>query len=105
MAKKYTRHDQAHWRQLVEQQALSGLSGAKFCREQDIRYASFMSWRKRLHESNTDLSAAPPVNSFIELTTPAQISDISHTSAPEDSILCVELSLGAGIELRISRHR
>jgi len=42
MSTKRTQHDQSHWQQLVEQQANSGLSGAAFCRQQDIRYANFM---------------------------------------------------------------
>ncbi|MEQ8819900.1 MAG: helix-turn-helix domain-containing protein [Sumerlaeia bacterium] len=36
-----------HWQAAVDQQMVSGLSAAAFCREQGLSYQSFISWRKR----------------------------------------------------------
>ncbi len=101
MAIKRIRRDRSHWQQLVERQAISGQNSTEFCRQQDIPYASFMGWRKRIQQ-HTDPNVAPP-GTFVELTAPAQ--NPSALSAPQldESTLCVELSLGGGIELRISR--
>ena len=105
MSIKRIHHDQSHWQQLVEQQAKSGLTGAAFCRQQDIRYANFMSWRKKLQSSET--SPEPSGQSaFVELTAPAHVTSATPRlqQSPSESTLCVELSLGSGIELRITRH-
>lgn len=59
MSTKRIHHTQSHWQQLVEQQANSGLSGAAFCRQRDIRYANFMSWRKKLQTSKAESEGSP----------------------------------------------
>ena len=100
MANTKQRRDQSQWQQLIEQQLHSGQSGAAFCREHDIAYASFMGWRKRL----ADADSPSPSPSFIELTAPATAQSGAVVAAEESGgDLCVELSLGAGIELRIRR--
>ncbi|MFK7889934.1 MAG: IS66 family insertion sequence element accessory protein TnpB [Granulosicoccus sp.] len=102
MSAKRIRHDQYHWQQLIEKHASSGLSGAQFCREHKVTYASFMNWRKRLQKA-----AMPPgpasESKFVELTAPSPISEISPAQTQTQSGLCVELTLGTGIELRITR--
>ena len=40
---------------------------------------------------------------FVELTAPSPIPEVTHADAEPESRLCVELTLGAGIELRITR--
>ena len=59
MSTKHIRYDKNHWQQLVDNQAQSGLSGAQFCREHRVAYASFMSWRKRLQNGSAQPSIAP----------------------------------------------
>jgi len=105
MSTRRIQHDQSYWQQLVEQQANSGLSGAAFCRQQDIRYANFMSWRKKLQVPKAH-SEASPQSAFIELTAPAQVASAAsrQQELQNESTLCVELSLGSGIELRITRR-
>ena len=103
MSTKRIRYDQGHWQQLVDSQAQSGLSGAQFCREHQVAYASFMSWRKRLQNVSMQPSIASE-RTFVELTGPSPIPEISHADAVPESRLCVELTLGAGIELRITRR-
>ena len=98
-----SRRGKAHWQQLVELQSASGLSGAEFCRQHDVKYASFMNWRKRLKLPKNNPTPAP-TNAFVELTAPAASASALGKDAMADTTLCVELSLGAGIELRISRQ-
>lgn len=106
MSAQRTRHDQNHWQQLVDKHTHSGLSGAQFCREHQVAYASFMNWRKRLG----DATAQPDgelKRTFVELTSPVPIPEGSHVESAVDCALaspvCIELTLGAGIELRITR--
>jgi hypothetical protein len=110
MTTQRTRRDQALWQKLVDQQLDSGLNAAAFCRKAEINYPSFMNWRKRLRPFVSE--AEQPVrlasNRFIELTPTyhANENDRMHpseTSTRSSSSFCVELSLGDGIELRISR--
>ena len=39
------------WRELVAEQATSGLSIAEFCRRREVAQASFYQWRKKLKAS------------------------------------------------------
>lgn len=108
MATQRTQRDQSQWQKLVNQQTSSGLSAAAFCRQKDIRYPSFMAWRKKLLASESEKIPQLTPDRFIELT-PAyrasddRLQDLPRRVAPGSSIFCVELSLGDGIELRISR--
>ncbi|WP_225316930.1 MULTISPECIES: IS66 family insertion sequence element accessory protein TnpA [Marinobacter] len=43
-----TYRTEEQWRALVDQQRNSGLSAPKFCKQENIGYASFCNWRKRL---------------------------------------------------------
>ncbi|WP_446719059.1 IS66 family insertion sequence element accessory protein TnpA, partial [Halomonas sp. FME65] len=38
------------WQALVNQQRDSGLSARQFCEQENIGYASFCNWRKRLSD-------------------------------------------------------
>jgi hypothetical protein len=62
-----------------------------------------MGWRNQLQAQSTSQRAVTP-STFVELTPPLQSSHAPHSDAMTESALCVELSLGAGIELRISRR-
>jgi transposase-like protein len=48
-----------HWRGVLHRQAESGLSVARFCRQESISAPSFYSWRRKLEERD---AAACPVN-------------------------------------------
>ena len=50
------------WRELVDEQAGSGLSIAEFCRRNDVSQASFYQWRKKLRESASAREAFVPVS-------------------------------------------
>ena len=106
MGKKRTRRSAQQWQSLLEKQHDSGLSAPAFCKAQGIAYQSFMTWKKRLAAS--DRSAAVPQSSFIELTPSAgtkasESSSMGNTVAATSMPTCIELSLGGGIELRITR--
>ena len=94
------RRTAAQWHQIVEAQQASGLSAPKFCNEKNIAYPSFMNWRKKL----TDTPSKPEdkLATFIELTPQPDI-DPSAASSPDAQSLNIELDLGAGIHLRITR--
>lgn len=102
MTQRRAHQGKAYWQSLVDQQACSGLSGAQFCRQEDVRYASFMDWRKRLQVSKPQPTPAVP-GAFVELTAPAGKAQGARSEISADTNLCVELSLGPGIELRITR--
>ena len=110
MATQRTRRDQAKWQKLIDQQSSSGLSAAAFCRDRNIGYPSFMAWRKRLLASESEQALQLTPSRFIELTpayraSDAEPQDLSERATPTALTFCVELSLGDGIELRISRSR
>ena len=54
----------AYWQRIIDKQAESGLSGAAFCREQQINRDRFYQWRRRL---NYERSAATRSGAFVEL--------------------------------------
>jgi len=82
------------WQALVDQQHASGLSAPQFCQRNNLGYPSFCAWRKRLNQS-TDVAGTQPA--FVELTTPPE------THVPNSAVWKVELDLGAGVCLRITR--
>jgi hypothetical protein len=52
----------ARWRNLIDKQADSGLSGAAFCREHRINQDRFYHWRRRFQSETTANSS-----SFVQL--------------------------------------
>ena len=96
-----TRRDRTQWQKLVDLQIDSGLSAAAFCRQNGIGYPSFMSWRKRLSQIDAECPAVG-AGQFIELTGPSGTHTAEQPVSSVTAALCVELSLGHGIELRIS---
>lgn len=86
------------WRALVDQQQNSGLSATQFCKQESIGYASFCNWRKRLSDQSTDDSAGSGEASFLDL------SSLMNTSQSSDPSWNIVLSLGNGVELRLSQN-
>lgn len=59
---------QEKWREIIERQAVSGLSIRGFCREEKVDEAGFYFWRKRLRDQ-----AHPNSQDFIKVASfPAQ---------------------------------
>ncbi|WP_255319135.1 IS66 family insertion sequence element accessory protein TnpA, partial [Vreelandella aquamarina] len=86
------------WQTLVDQQRDSGLSASKFCKQENIGYASFCNWRKRLSDPSTHDSAGSGEAGFLDLSS---LMGNSPSSGPGWHIV---LSLGNGVELRLSQH-
>lgn len=95
-----SRRSAAQWNKLIAEQATSGLSAPAFCKRNDLSYASFTQWRRRLGSSKpaqaSEPSSPPKVDRFIELTTP-----LTPTESSERWL--IELELGAGVRLRIAQ--
>ncbi len=83
------------WQALVDQWQSSGQSAARFCDAQAIGYASFCSWRKRLAGDQASPSAEDQDVSFIDLS--------GLSSSGEGRAWNIVLSLGNGVELRLSQ--
>ena len=79
------------WQVLVNQQRDSGLSAVRFCEQQDIGYASFCNWRKRLSAESVDEGTGSEETGFLDLS-----SLMGSSSDPGWHIV---LSLGNGVEL------
>lgn len=86
------------WQALVDRQRDSGLSAPQFCQQENIGYASFCHWRKRLSEASTDDSADAGDANFLDLSS---LIGGSSSSGPGWNIV---LSLGNGVELRLSQN-
>ena len=86
------------WQTLVDQQRDSGLSASQFCKQENIGYASFCNWRKRLSDPSTNDSAGSSQAGFLDLSS---LMGNSPSSGPGWHIV---LSLGNGVELRLSQH-
>ena len=91
---------QEQWQTLVDKQRDSGLSAMQFCKQEDIGYASFCSWRKRLTEEPAADSASSGEAGFLDL------SSLMGASSSAGSGLGwnIVLSLGNGVELRLSQN-
>ncbi|WP_421911633.1 IS66 family insertion sequence element accessory protein TnpA [Marinobacter sp.] len=86
------------WQALVDQQRDSGLSTPQFCKQENIGYASFCNWRKRLSEKPVGDASDSSEASFLDLSS---LMGTSPSSGPGWNIV---LSLGNGVELRLSQN-
>lgn len=85
------------WQTLVDQQRDSGLSAPQFCKQEGVGYASFCNWRKRLSAQTNSGTSDSGEAGFLDLS-----SLMGATSTgPGWHIV---LSLGNGIELRLSQN-
>ena len=89
---------QEQWQNLVDKQRDSGLSAMQFCKQEDIGYASFCSWRKRLTEEPAADSAGSGEAGVLDLSS---LMSASPSAGPGWNIV---LSLGNGVALRLSQN-
>ncbi len=85
------------WQALIDQHHASGLSAVQFCKQQDIGYASFCNWRKRLSDNQIEEPSTSNDTGFLDLS-----SLMNQSSEPGWNIV---LSLGNGVELRLSQQQ
>lgn len=90
------RRSAEQWQALIEEWQDSGISAAQFCTERAIGYASFCQWRKRL--------SAPDKNIEQERKAHPGFIDLSTLSSGSPSGWEIVLSLGNGVELKLSQH-
>ena len=93
------------WQQLIVRQSRSSQSAREFCADHDIGYASFIQWRSRLTpcSSSTGMTAESAPE-FVELT--SGLDEHRHHELERldgGSPILIELDLGGGLQLRISR--
>ena len=107
MAGKRTNRNADQWRSIMADHEQSGLSATAFCKARELGYPSFMAWRRRLASQRLPEDSSKPA--FIELTSPQPLLDASastpmpsHTVSSEAPTI-IELSLGGGVQLRITR--
>lgn len=88
------------WQYLIDQQRDSGLSVNIFCEKHDIGYASFCKWRKRLSDQLFNDNNQPRAEKadFLDL------SALMRQATPSASGWNIVLSLGNGVELRLSQN-
>ena len=92
------RRSAEQWQALIEQWQQSGQSAKAFCREHDLGYASFCQWRKRLASANE-----PTRSSGQGAQEPAFV-DLASLASSGAGGWDIVLSLGDGVELRLSRR-
>jgi hypothetical protein len=78
------------WRRVLEHQQRSGLSVARFCREQQIAESSLFAWRRRLAREAGTLGTP----SFVAITAAA-----TDDHMPKSAGGAIELHLGDGRHL------
>jgi len=93
---QYTRRTPDQWQSLILQWQDSNLSAIQFCQQQNVGYASFCNWRKRLSTQPS------PTDNTEE---PVQFLDLQPlTSSSDSGGWDIVLSLGNGVELRLSQN-
>lgn len=86
------------WRVLIDQQHKSGLSAMAFCQQHELGYASFCNWRKRFAGDESADQIEPGDSRFVDVS--SLVKD-SQSASPGWHIV---LSLGNGVELRLSQN-
>lgn len=90
---------QEQWQVLVDQQRESGLSAVQFCKQKNVGYASFCNWRNRLPEESAGDASSSGEAGFLDLS--SLMGGSPSSSGPGWHIV---LSLGNGVELRLSQN-
>ncbi|WP_028301898.1 IS66 family insertion sequence element accessory protein TnpA [Oceanospirillum beijerinckii] len=94
---QYTRRSPEQWKILIQQWQESGLSAPQFCEQNEVGYASFCNWRKRFNAHDLPAEGFSSEAQFIDL------QSLTATSADDSKGWNIVLSLGNGVELRLSQ--
>jgi len=79
----------SHWRGVVDEQAVSGLSAAAFCRDHHLKLPQFYRWRSRLRSAEGGSAS----NGFLELA----------PSTVQQSGSGIRIHLGNGLSIELER--
>ena len=96
MPRQYTRRTSEQWFALVESQQQSDLSAPRYCEQHNISYARFCQWRQRFTASQSGAPESPSSSS-------ADFVELSGIASPTSERWQINLSLGDGVELTLSR--
>jgi len=91
---KTVRRTRHQWADLIEQWRRSGQSARAFCRSQGLGYASFCQWRRRLDRASVEQGGESSPPGFV---------DLGALGGAGGGRWQIVLSLGEGVELRLSR--
>ena len=92
-----TRRTSEQWHSIINDFSTSALSGAAYCKQHQIQYASFCKWRQKILPSTNTQQSSTPSKPFID------ISAMSHQHVQESSAWHITLKLGNGVELVLSQ--
>ena len=88
MARHRSSEREQYWREVIRDQAASGLTISAFCRERGVSAASFFDWRRKLDAGGGEEVAADKFMS-IELPPPLTIPS------------CLEVALPSGLRVLV----
>jgi len=94
MKTRQPRRTQSQWAQIIEQQSQSGLTIRAFCDQNDIGFASFGKWKRRLANETPREMATPAFQ-------PIAIEESVGGKSPDYDKTSVTLTLGSHITLSI----
>lgn len=94
------------WQALINQHRNSGLSIEQFCQQQKLARSCFYTWRKRLSEQAIQNSNQPTMvkPSATQETNFLDLSALVNASPTAKQGWDIVLSLGNGVELRLSQN-
>ena len=94
------------WQALINQHRNSGLSIEQFCRQHKLARSCFYKWRKRLSEQTIQNPNQPTVAkpSATQETNFLDLSALVDASPTANQGWDIVLSLGNGVELRLSQN-
>ena len=85
------------WADLIEKQPHSGLSIEALCQEQDIGFASFSKWKRRLSSTGDNSKYTVQQSAF----KPVHVKNSPPALPADQGVATITLSVGSGITLTI----
>jgi hypothetical protein len=82
------RRGEEYWRRVIEKQARSGISAARFCREHKLQRGTFLRWRQRLGADRLSECAL------------VEVRDRTMRSASQDDTR-LEVRIGADVRITV----
>lgn len=86
----------ARWTRIINEQRVSGLSIAEFCRRRSVSPPSFFNWRRRLGASGAVNNCAEATPGFVEVK-------VGPRDGPEADGAALELIFRGGLRVRVRR--
>ncbi len=84
------------WRQIIESQQASGQTAAAWCREHQVKQASFFAWKRRLQ-------AVGSAREFVEVHAAADLGRGGDVEMERDGVAGIEICCRGGRRLLLRR--